>query len=366
MLDRIAYLLAENIDNITREWVEELRSTERTEIHKQLLTAEIVNGTKVLLTNLAETLADKSTMAKATGTALPTPTVPRLPSLDAGELARIKPKGTMPLNNPLIRAGHVASSHGKLRHSQGFEFHEIVVEFVKLRQVILRKLMSVGNGARQDMIEALPAFDMIFDELLLTATESFHQASVRDLEKRAIHDPMTQLYNKEYFGQRLVEEIRRSLRSGDPLTMAMIDMDKLKEINDTYGHAAGDSAIETVASAIRHTCRRGDVPCRIGGDEFAVIMPETDKMQARVFAERLMRGLGAMTVVVGMRGGTKVASGESNAVDPGRSPLVVPVPTISVGMASFPEDARNPEMLVAKADAALYRAKHAGRNGVAF
>jgi diguanylate cyclase (GGDEF)-like protein len=241
------------------------------------------------------------------------------------------------------------------------------LEFVKLRQIILRRVLAGQQGyPPSEIVRALPSFDLLFDELMLTAVENFHQASVRDLEKRAIRDPMTQIYNKEYFGQRLGEEMRRALRSDEPLTVAMIDMDNLKVINDTYGHAAGDSAIQAVATAIRDTCRRADVPCRFGGDEFAVIMPETSKLQARVFAERLMRGLSTLTIVVGASDGTKVAQYTSNGVDPGQAPLVVPVPTISVGMASFPDDARNPEALVAQADAALYRAKHAGRNSIAI
>jgi diguanylate cyclase (GGDEF)-like protein len=290
-----------------------------------------------------------------------------VPRLDTSSLsARPIPRGTTPLNNPLVRVGHVAASHGKLRHNQGYEFHEMILEFVKLRQIILRRvLMLQQNGTQPDIVKAIPGFDLLFDEIMLTTAENFHQASVRDLEKKAIHDPMTQIYNKEYFGQRLGEELRRALRSDEPLTVAMIDMDKLKEINDTYGHAAGDSAIQAVASAIRDTCRRGDVPCRFGGDEFAVIMPETAKMQGRVYAERLMRGLSSVTIVVGAPGGTEVALLKPTVVDLGKRPLVVPVPTISVGIASFPEDARNPEALVAQADAALYRAKHAGRNTIA-
>ena len=364
MLERIANLLAMNIDEITREWVEELRSSDRTEIHKQLLTSEIVNGTKALLSNLAEALTSREVREQATGTTLPTPTVPRLPSLEgSGMPGRARPKGTTPLANPLIRAGHIAASHGKIRHNQGYEFHEMVLEFVKLRQIILRKVL--GGNAHPEIAADLPAFDLLFDELMLTAVENFHQASVRDLEKKAVREPMTQLYNKEYFGHRLGEEVRRALRADEPLTVMMIDMDRLKEINDTYGHAAGDAAIQAVATAIRDTCRRGDVPCRFGGDEFAVILPEAAKMQAHVFAERLMRTLATVTITVGASKGTKVAL-ETLGGDPGKTPLVVPVPTVSVGMASYPEDARNPETLVARADAALYRAKHAGRNSIAF
>jgi diguanylate cyclase (GGDEF)-like protein len=145
-------------------------------------------------------------------------------------------------------------------------------------------------------------------------------------------------------------------------------MDRLKEVNDTYGHPAGDSVIMAVATAIRDTCRRSDIPCRYGGDEFAVILPETGKIQARVFAERIMRALQNLTVVIHANEGPKRAEDLQSVgrLDPSRVPSVAPVPSLSVGLATFPDDARNPETLLAKSDDALYRAKREGRNRIAF
>lgn len=366
MLDRIADLLAANIDDITREWVEELRGSDRTEIHKQLLTSEIVTGTKAMLSNLAETLGDKNVSRATPGSDNSFPTVPRLTGELSGKSPRMsRPKGTTPLNSPLVRAGHVAASHGKHRQAQGYEFHEIVLEFVKLRQIILRRVMDgMESSIRTEFVTALSAFNLLFDELLLTAVENFHQASVRDLEQRAIHDPLTQIYNKEYFRQRLASEIRRAVRSDEMVSVALVDMDRLKQINDTYGHAAGDAVIQAVAAAIRNSCRRGDVPCRVGGDEFGVILPDTDKVQGQAFAERLMKSLRNVVVNVGPGDGTKVAQAGAITANTGMAPLSLPAPTMSVGIATFPQDARDPETLAAKADAALYRAKHAGRNQI--
>ena len=224
--------------------------------------------------------------------------------------------------------------------------------------------------------EKLSYVDRLLDELMLTTVENFYNTSVRDLEKRAIRDPMTQLYNKDYFHQRLNEELRRAVRYGLPISVAMLDLDFLKRINDTYGHQAGDQAIKTISKAICDTIRQADVPCRYGGDEFAVILPETSRVQAHAFADRVMRAVRDLAIVM-MPADQEKASMElwaeqrmdhPNSEDErghNAHPMIAPAPTLSIGVASFPEDARNPETLLARADAALYRAKNEGRNRVA-
>jgi diguanylate cyclase (GGDEF)-like protein len=140
----------------------------------------------------------------------------------------------------------------------------------------------------------------------------------------------------------------------------MLDMDHLKEINDTYGHQAGDSVIKAVTRAICDTCRQIDIPCRYGGDEFAVILPETSKPQAVVFAERTLNTLRGVTVAL-LHTGSLTAHGEGKS---GALETIVAAPTVSIGLASFPEDGRNPDTLISKADEALYSAKRQGRNMV--
>jgi diguanylate cyclase (GGDEF)-like protein len=362
MLREIAQIIIDNVDGIARNWVDELRSTDRTEIHNQLLTADIVNGTKATLASLADAIAAGES---ADSRAAPAVTLPRLVEAAADRKAR--PGGTRPLVGPLQRALQAASAHGRMRHSQDFQIHEVIYEFVVLRQILWETILSQASPAALDrMGEMVPYIDRLLDELVLTTVESFYSASVRDLEKRAIRDPLTQLYNKEYFAQRLGEEMRRSLRTGDALTIAMMDMDLLKVINDTYGHQAGDAVIVSVASTIQETCRHSDVACRYGGDEFAVILPDTTKTQARFFAERVLRAVKNVSIAMVAVNDKAVSVGtEGNAV-PGKFPLMAPVPSISIGVATFPEDARNPETLLAKADAALYRAKRGGKNRVSY
>jgi|GEM_PF-3417700 len=371
MFTHIARILADNIDNIARLWVDELRRTERTESHNQMLTAEIVNGMKAMLAHFAEAIETRQAPDNETvpmplvgGSAPESITSPGF--MHGGSVPRAR--RTRPLGGPLALALQGAAAHGKLRERQGFELHELVLEYVKLRQIIWDTLrLAVGELQAEITIDAVRYIDRLLDELMLASLDSYYGASVRDLEKRAIHDPLTQLYNKDYFGQRLNEELRRSIRHSESITVAMIDMDNLKAVNDTYGHPVGDAVIRAVASAIRESCRQTDVPCRYGGDEFAVILPETTKLQAQVFAERVLQAVRNVSVVVPP--GEETLKSEQRPKGPqgdGAMPLVVPVPTVSVGLACFPEDGRNPEMLVARADAALYRSKREGRNRVSL
>ncbi|MDQ6693937.1 MAG: GGDEF domain-containing protein [Chloroflexota bacterium] len=378
MFKETAEALNDSIDAITKDWVDDLRRSKRTEVHKTMLTAEIVDGMKAILQNLAQAVEAHQAPDNETAPL----------SIITGPLnvpkSRVKSIGTRPLSGPLELAQRLAADHGRLRHTQRFELHEVVIEYIKLRQHLWNSLELASKERKLKVtVEMTQYLDRLLDELMLSSTESYHDAAVRDLEKRAIHDPLTQLYNKEYFRKRLHEELRRAIRHQESLTVAMLDMDMLKPINDTYGHQAGDAAIIAVASAIRETCRQADVPCRYGGDEFAVILPETVKLQSRIYAERVMAALHNLTVMVsdlaasspeaepGTSAGrtaedAKALTITTDSLGSGALPLMVPVPSISVGLASFPEDGRNPEMLIARADAALYRAKRAGRNKISF
>ena len=138
---------------------------------------------------------------------------------------------------------------------------------------------------------------------------------------------------------------------------------------DGLFHPVGDAVIQAVSKAIHDTCRQSDIPCRYGGDEFVVILPETTKFHASNFAERLMTAARNLSVTVPQVTGEPKRDGAQSAepeIGPasGEGVMLVPPPTLSIGLASFPEDGRNPETLVAKADSALYIAKRAGRNRV--
>ena len=156
-------------------------------------------------------------------------------------------------------------------------------------------------------------------------------------------DPLTGLANLRAFRERLEQEFAQAQRHGHALTLLSLDVDELKAINDSKGHRAGDEALRAVASAIRDGSRVTDLAARIGGDEFAVLAPQTTDEEAFPLAQRIR------TLVM------QRAPPEPHAAL-----------TVSVGLATWSSAAPgSPEDLLAAADAALYRAKREGRNRVA-
>jgi diguanylate cyclase (GGDEF)-like protein len=158
-------------------------------------------------------------------------------------------------------------------------------------------------------------------------------------------DGLTQLYNHKFFHQLLATEISRAQRYGGQLSLLMIDVDHFKAYNDGNGHPMGDAALQKVAWILSETSRDVDSVSRYGGEEFAIITPETPKAGALELAERLRRRI-------------EEADFQKAEVMPGGKF------TISIGVASFPEDASTKAELIEKADQALYLAKTGGRNRV--
>jgi two-component system cell cycle response regulator len=154
-------------------------------------------------------------------------------------------------------------------------------------------------------------------------------------------DPLTRLNNRRALHERLDEEFARSLRYGSPLSVLLLDLDGLKQLNDRHGHRRGDEALERVADAIRTGSRAADVAARWGGDEFAILAPNTGRVEAVRLAERV-RALAAE------------GNPPSEAV------------TVSAGVATFDLTRRlaTPNDLIRAADAGLYEAKRNGRNRV--
>jgi diguanylate cyclase (GGDEF)-like protein len=156
----------------------------------------------------------------------------------------------------------------------------------------------------------------------------------------AISDPLTGLFNQGYFTYRLHEECVRSVRYQHALTLVALDLDNFKQVNDRYGHAAGDDLLVAIGHALHAASRGADAPCRCGGDEFMLILPQTGVEQGLGVAERLR---GAVNGVLRQRG---------------LSPMV----SVSVGVAGYPAGGTSAADLAQQADQALYVAKQAGKN----
>jgi two-component system cell cycle response regulator len=166
----------------------------------------------------------------------------------------------------------------------------------------------------------------------------------RRLELLSITDGLTKLNNHRYFQDELLRAFEESSRYQRPLSLAMIDIDFFKKINDTHGHAIGDDVLKAVSNLFRESIRSTDLVARYGGEEFAVMMPETELDDAITFAEKI-RALVA-----------------EKAIDTQAGPVPA---TVSIGVASVPfTRVRGPKELIVAADKALYRAKKAGRNQV--
>ena len=210
---------------------------------------------------------------------------------------------------------------------------------VKRRLKIERDQLAREAGKTQTdrVTDLLQLYDQLDREMKSA------RAANQELFDLATRDGLTNLYNFRYLETQLQNMItsKRALKS--PLSLIMIDTDDFKSYNDRYGHLKGNEILQQIAQALNANIRETDIAARYGGDEFAVLLFETNKQQAMAFAERCVRLIREYRFDQG---------DETNRI------------TISAGVASSPEDADTPEALVARADEALYDAKGVGRNQV--
>src|SRR3954449_6517346 len=169
--------------------------------------------------------------------------------------------------------------------------------------------------------------------------------SVPRLQEEARVDAKTGLFNARHFATALNEELTRAARFERPLSLIMADLDLLRDINNTYGHLAGDAVLQGIAEVFRAELRHSDVPSRFGGEEFAILLPETTPEQAFEIAERIRRTVAA----------------RAYDVETSSEPIHA---TVSIGVAGFPRDGSDANELIHQADLAVYRAKLQGRNRV--
>lgn len=180
----------------------------------------------------------------------------------------------------------------------------------------------------------------IFELNYLDATRSLSEQKRYEM---GVMDPVTNIYNKRFFLDRIREEFSFAKRKNGTLAVIMLDIDHFKQLNDRYGHLAGDAVLQKVCAEISKTVRTGDVFARYGGEEFAVIMRDTEKEAALHLAERMRRVIADMTVE---HKGEKVRL------------------TISCGVAVMEEGFKDYMELIARADEFLYQSKKGGRNRV--
>jgi diguanylate cyclase (GGDEF)-like protein len=219
---------------------------------------------------------------------------------------------------------------------------------------VLAMLPLVAKGQSIGLAELISNGPISFDDERLGLARTMANEAAMALENARLYedaraladrDPLTGFYNHRFLHERLGEEVVRAQRARQPLSVLMLDLDDFKLVNDTFGHLFGDRVLTWTAELIRSTLRGSDVPARYGGDEFAIILPETDGDDARSAAERILAAFRDHAFVGEQRG---------------------PVPIgASIGVATFPLEGRTATELIAAADAALYRVKRDGGHDVA-
>lgn len=195
----------------------------------------------------------------------------------------------------------------------------------------------------RDGIPNLPVAVAAAEQLAQALANLRLRENLRDL---SVRDPLTGLFNRRYLAESLGREMARSKRRLLPLTVMMMDLDHFKAFNDNYGHAAGDAVLVAFARLLHQNFRSEDIACRLGGEEFIMIMPEMDRTIAERRAHEMLRD--AMSIQI---------------VHEGRE---LPPVTVSIGLAMFPEDGQTPDAMMQAADRAVYRSKADGRNRVSF
>jgi diguanylate cyclase len=178
----------------------------------------------------------------------------------------------------------------------------------------------------------------------LAASRKKLRASMNTIQEMAIHDDLTGFYNRRHLMELIATEKSRSVRTGSVFSLVMLDLDKFKNINDTYGHQAGDNVLITFSTIVRSVLRKTDFCGRYGGEEFLIGLTDTDLHEAKVFAERIRMYV-------------------EDSLFPDISPGSMV--TVSIGLAEHRTN-EDIEKTISRADEALYRAKNNGRNRVEF
>ena len=194
---------------------------------------------------------------------------------------------------------------------------------------------TIKNVSNDEIGVVVDAFNQMTQKRKLVAEE---------LEEMAIRDGLTGLYNHKFFYTLLEKEVAREDRYHNTVALLLIDIDYFKNVNDTYGHRAGDTILSALSKRLMTRARTTDYVCRYGGEEIAVILIETNITEAQLIAEELRI----------------LIEKEPFLIEDGRYVSI----TVSIGVSAYSEEAKDAALMVSNADSALYRAKESGRNQV--
>jgi diguanylate cyclase (GGDEF)-like protein/PAS domain S-box-containing protein len=251
------------------------------------------------------------------------------------------------------RKAVIHNNYASLEHRKGLPaghakvIRELVVPTIRNDQIV--SILGIGNKSTDYGEKDIELVSYIADIIWSIveqkrANEQILQLNSK-LEQLAMADELTGLFNRRAFFKQGAEEIQRSQRYHSPLSLLMMDIDRFKTINDTYGHDAGDQMLRCVADTLQHHIRNVDTLARLGGEEFGILLPNTEAADAVKLAERLRLAV-EQAICFGLEQERSV--------------------TVSIGVAKHDEEIQNIDYLLKDADAAMYQAKNQGRNQVVY
>jgi len=257
----------------------------------------------------------------------------------ASSLAALMMLVTISVSISLVRKGHPLAQYFLFGHGLFVVFSTVAVLFYKgLIEFNYITSHGVGIGI---MLEALMlAFIISYRIRMLEEIKSAQE----ELRLQAVTDPMTRLYNRRYFYTEANYQLNQAQESATPLSLLILDIDRFKLVNDTYGHQVGDAVIIALADILRSSGRKGDLVARFGGEEFVILLPKTDSALANTVAEQIRQSVESYRLALAE---TKVLHF-----------------TVSVGVTEINTATETIETALNLADIALYEAKNSGRNRV--
>ncbi|HMT06561.1 MAG TPA: diguanylate cyclase [Pyrinomonadaceae bacterium] len=323
----------DSIERSVKKFDSDIRNTSGDDLWQQLAanSAELLQAERASLL-LMDELSGKFKVAASVGM-----TADGMHENDPGRRVAhtIFEKGRTALVPDAIKAGLLDNVDERGYRTRSFLSTPIMLDDRKIGVLSFTdKATSTAFNAKDlEMVEAIaPQIAVAIDREEL-------RAKAGEFEQLSVTDALTGLLNRRYIEQRLDEEVKRSNRHGYPMSFLLLDVDHFKSYNDNFGHPAGDVALKLVANVIKDTLRGADVAARFGGEEFAILLPQTVDEEAAAIAERVRRNIEA----------TEFPHREV---------------TVSIGVASCSSELCSTNGLVDAADKALYDAKHRGRNGV--
>ncbi len=310
MLQKAKAILEENKLAITKVWLSRLiTQIDNLSALERFPTQETIRTSVELIEGLANCLSDEDTLSQ----------------FDPGGLYHRQ-----------------ASALGLLQQDETGGIAPLVDSLDTLEEAIWERLETGLRRQDRDVLALVRILRLALHRVMTSAAEAYHQRSSSELDRLAHTDSLTGLRNRRYLEQELDRHVELFKRYRHPFAVMILDLDSLKLVNDTFGHAAGDEALRHLAAAMRANIRDTDIPCRFGGDEFVILMPEADRQAIASVGRRIAESISRAQVRLG--GG--LVSLE-----------------VSFGAASCPTDGTTAEVLLKVADNHLYAAKErkAGR-----